>query len=69
MFYIYCIKLRRSREEFWRSSFAHVIKMIDIYTDELQVQNSSINNEHYESRYFKEDIKTVSSLHDIRGLT
>lgn len=42
--------------------------MIEMFTDEKQTESAAVNNQSYESKYFKEEPKTVSSLKDIRGL-
>lgn len=68
MFYMYCVKMGRSQDEFWNSSFVQVVKMIDMYADELQMKTAAYKNESYESKYFKEEVKSVKSLKEIRGL-
>lgn len=66
---MYCIKMGRSQDEFWYSSFAQVATMIDMYTDELQLQASVMNNEPYESKYFskQEEVKSIQSMKEIEG--
>lgn len=65
---MYCIKMKRSQDEFWNSTFSQIVTMIDMYTDELKLQNAVMNNEQYETKYFKEEPHTVSSLKQIEGL-
>ena len=59
----------RSQEEFWKSSFAQVTKMIDMYVDDIMLQNSKINDEEYESKYFKqkEEVKVIKSMKEMEG--
>ena len=66
---MYCIKMKRSQEEFWNSSFAQIIQMIDMYSDELNMQSAMYNNKPYQSKYFQPEVKTVKSLKEIGGLT
>ena len=65
---MYCIKMKRSQEEFWNSSFALVITMIDMYSDELRLKSAAYKNEEYDSKYFKENATVVKSLKEIGGL-
>lgn len=58
----------RPETEFFRGSLIKITEMTSRYVDEMNMQNAAINNEHYESKYFKKDVETVSSLHDIKGL-
>jgi hypothetical protein len=60
--------MRRSQEEFWKSSFAQVTQMIDIYVDELKMKAAAYEGKPYESKYFKQEVKTVKSLKEIGGL-
>lgn len=66
---MYCIKMGRSQDEFWYSSFAQVTTMIDMYSDESQLQASVVNSESYESKYFnkQEEVKTIQSMKEIEG--
>lgn len=65
---MYCIKMKRTQEEFWNSSFAQVITMIDMYSDEMKMKAAVYNNEEYESKYFNEEPQVVNSLNEIGGL-
>lgn len=49
---MYCIKLGRSAEEFWHSSLALIFKMIDMYSDEKNMEAAMYRNEEYQSKYF-----------------
>lgn len=60
--------MNRSQDEFWHSYPAQIITMIDMYVDEMRIKTAYMNNESYESKYFKEEVKTVNSLKEIRGL-
>lgn len=59
----------RDKNEFWHSTFAHVIQMIDMYADEMQMQNAAMHHTYYESKYFKsrEEAVTISSMKEIKG--
>jgi hypothetical protein len=63
------MKLRRSQDDFWRSSLAHILKMLDIYVDEMMVQASGMKNEEYHSKYFNEqpEVVDIKSMKDIPG--
>ena len=69
MYYMYCIKMGRSEPEFWNSAFRKVMKMIDMYVDEKNMQNAAMNEEEYESKYFSEvnEIKEIKSMREIEG--
>lgn len=66
---MYCIKMKRTDPEFWTSTFRKIIKMIDMYVDEKNMQNAAINEEIYESKYFNDRRKseTISSMKQIEG--
>jgi hypothetical protein len=61
--------MNRSEDEFWHSSFANVIKMIDMYTDELQMQAAAMKKEFYQSKYFEtpEKVRKIKSMKEIEG--
>lgn len=69
MYYMYCIKMGRSEPEFWNSAFRKVMKMIDMYVDEKNMQNAAMHEEEYESKYFSEvhEIKEIKSMREIEG--
>lgn len=50
-----------SERDFWKSSLAKIIKLIDIYTDE---KNMEVGEE-YESKYFQPS--TISSMKEVEG--
>ena len=68
LFYMYCIEMRRSSEEFWRGSFGQIVKMIDMYAESKAMQKAAVNNEHFTPRYFVEEEQKVNSLREIGGL-
>ena len=57
----------RSEEEFFNSRYSKIQKMIDIYTDEKQMEAAEINRQSYCSKYFAPPVETVSSMKDIEG--
>ena len=59
--------MQRPNDEFWHSSFAKVVKMIDMYTDELQLKAAAANSNKYQSRYFNSDVKTINSFKEMEG--
>ena len=71
MYYNYCIKLRRSSDEFWNSTVATILLMIDMYADEKQLEKAMYNNEPYQSKYFgtgsrkQENVIEVTSMKQI----
>lgn len=66
---MYCIKIGRSEPEFWDSTFRKIIKMIDMYVDEKNMQNAAMSEEAYQSKYFfeKDEGEIVSSMKQIEG--
>ncbi len=66
---MYCIKMKRSSEEFWRSSIAHILLMIDMFTDEMQMKAAAVNGESYESKYFtqEQEVVEITSMKQIQG--
>lgn len=60
----------RPREEFWKSPLCQILEMIDMYIDEIKLQNAMINNEYYESKYYVEpqsEVREIKSMHEIEG--
>lgn len=58
-----------SEDEFYYSSLAKVVYLIDIWADEQRMKKAALNNQRYESKYFSEpqETKTVQSLREIFG--
>ena len=72
LFYIYCIKMNRPKEEFYYCTFRHVMAMIDMYTDEKLMESHYMKGESYNSKYFNksdsgDNVKTITSLKEIEG--
>lgn len=70
LYYMYCVKLNRSDEDFWHSTLAKITTMINIYADEQNLKISTMNNECYESKYFSSKnklnkINTITSMSQI----
>ena len=61
IFYLYCVKMKMSELGFWKSSLVKIIKLIDIYNDE---KNMEIDDE-YETKYFK--APTITSMKELEG--
>lgn len=61
--------MKRSSDEFWHSSLAKVATMIDMYTDEMQMQSAAAKNEPYTSKYFsaQPEVQHVKSMKEIPG--
>jgi hypothetical protein len=61
--------MKRTEDEFWNSSFAKVVSMIDMYADEMQLQAAAMKNEKYQSKYFgqKEEVRYVNSMKETEG--
>ncbi len=62
LFYIYCVKMQMSEQEFWSSSLSKVEKLIDIYLDEINMGQ----HEDYESKYFCNQ-PIIQSLKEMEG--
>ncbi len=66
---MYCIKLRRTQDEFWHSRFSQIVCVVNMYADEQKMEAAIANNEPYESKYFKQqdEVKEISSMKEIKG--
>ena len=61
--------MERSNDEFWHSSFAQIVCMIDMYADEMQM-GCATEEKPYASKYFgnkKEEVTTIISMKEIKG--
>lgn len=67
LFYFYCVKLRLSEQEFRKSSLAKVLKLIDIYVDEKQMEEAITSNEFYISKYFGNEVEECASVTEMEG--
>ena len=68
LFYIYCIEMGRTQEEFYHSSYNQITKMIDIYEDRKMAEQALMQNEYYESKYFgKSQVTEITSMSQIEG--
>lgn len=69
LYYLYCIKLGKSDQEFWHSTLALIFKMIDMYTDEKAMEAAAYREESYQSHYFgtgsNHDVIEISSMKQI----
>ncbi len=61
--------MHRQEDEFWRSSLAHVVKMVDMYADKIRMQAAAMKNEEYRSKYFSPtvEIRDIQSMSEIEG--
>lgn len=70
-FYLYCFQLNRTEDEFYRSTLAKVLKMLDISGDEAAIKAAEINNEQYQPKYFvsrpENEVSTISSMKEVEG--
>lgn len=66
---MYCIEINRPEAEFWSSSMAKVLTIIDMYADEMQMRAATINQEEYKSKYFgqREEVRNIKSMKEIEG--
>lgn len=65
---MYCIKMERSEPEFWNSTIRKVTMLLDMYADEKNIEAAVINEEEYESNYFRpEEAKVVTSMREVEG--
>lgn len=65
LFYVYCVEMHMSEQEFEISSPAKVLKMVDIYHDKVCIETQ----ENYQSKYFSQEVEvhTVNSMKDVEG--
>lgn len=61
--------MRRSQDEFWHCRFSQVVCMISMYVDKQMLEAATAKNEHYESKYFKqqEEARDIKSMKEIEG--
>lgn len=64
---MYCIKMKRSEPEFWKSSHRKIMTMIDMYADEINMKAAALEEDTYCSRYFFEEPETIDSMTKIEG--
>ncbi len=71
LFYFYCIKLRRSSNEFWHAPLYQIYTLIDIYNDEKQMEAAIYSDYEYKSKYFSTngsgDNQEITSMKEITG--
>ncbi|HCL03888.1 MAG TPA: hypothetical protein DHW61_16025 [Lachnoclostridium phytofermentans] len=58
-----------SEDDFYHSSLAKVVYLIDVWADEQKMKTAALNSQHYKSKYFDrpQETKTVQSLKEILG--
>ena len=58
-----------SDEDFFHSSLQKVTKMIEIFSDEKQLEASQLNNTEYNPKYFRQEqeIVDIKSMNEIPG--
>jgi hypothetical protein len=54
--------MQRSHDEFWHSSIAQILRMIDLYTDDLQRQAAA-----YDTTGSKPEVRHITSMKEIEG--
>jgi len=57
----------RNEGEYYNSSLAKIIYLIEVWADEQHVKTGELQGKEVKSRYFN-NAKTVRSLHEIEGL-
>lgn len=70
LFYMYVCKMGMSEQDFWKSPFDKVMKLIDIYQDEVAAKTAAMNQEDYQSKYFNgtpEEAPVIYSMRDVEG--
>lgn len=67
VFYMYCVKMRMSEQGFWDSPFCKVMKLIDMYEDEVMMQASAAGQVGYTSVYFNEEPSEIHSMREVEG--
>lgn len=69
MYYMYCIKMRRTEQEFWESTHRKITHLIDMYADEATMKACAMEGEGYESKYFspQESQEAISSMKEVEG--
>lgn len=59
--------MHRPESEFMNSRPSKILKLIDMFVDEKKAESAAINNVGYESKYFKPEVKKVTSLREMEG--
>lgn len=67
VFYMYCVKMRMSEQGFWDSPFCKVMKLIDMYKDEMMMQASAAGQVGYAPVYFNEEPGEIHSMREVEG--
>lgn len=67
--------MNRPESEFWSSTLAKVVKMIDIHADKQMIKSSAIAGNEYQSRYFdvkgnksKQTVIPIRKMSEIGGM-
>lgn len=69
-FYLYCFRLNRPEEEFYRSTLSKIMKMLDIANEEAAIKAAEVNNQPYTPHYFgssQSETKTITSMKEVEG--
>lgn len=69
LYYIYCVKMRISERNFWNSPLKKVVKLIDMYQDEMRMTACIQNDALYNSKYFSEKPEVIHSMREVEGFT
>lgn len=67
MFYRYVCEMGMSEPDFWKSPLRKVVKLLDIHMDAAKFQESALNGEEYQSKYFSEKTE-VTEIHSMREM-
>lgn len=67
IYYIYCVKMRISEQNFWNSPLKKIVKLIDMYQDEMCVRESEVNGESYSPKYFVSEPEIIHSMREVEG--
>lgn len=67
LYYIYCVKMRMSEQNFWNSPLKKIVKLIDMYQDETCMRVSEVNGESYSPKYFASEPEIIHSMREVEG--
>lgn len=66
---MYCIKMKRTEQEFWESTHRKIVSMIDMYADEASIKAAALDGIPYQSKYFGDPVavEDIASMKEMEG--
>lgn len=67
LYYLYCVKMKMSERNYWDSPLKKILKLLDMYQDEVQMKMCGMQGIDYTSKYFENEIPLANSMRQILG--